>query len=293
MIYDLNLSVSYKYQTPAGTSRHLVRVAPRDIADIQIVHSQQLTIRPQPAEQSVFTDFFGNTAHDLLLMGEHDELIIQITSRVERLAMAASQIPDISLANLPDLIADIHEMGPDSPHHFLGMSPRVRPRKLTTDFARDALSADCSTIEAVRMIGSALHNYLAFDSTATTVDTPLETAFTQRRGVCQDFTHIMIACLRGVGIPAGYVSGVIRTIPPEGQPRLEGADAMHAWVRAWCGPDIGWFEYDPTNAMDVANEHIVIAYGRDYFDVAPTKGVLRTVGQHEGTQSVDLVEVPA
>ena len=122
-----------------------------------------------------------------------------------------------------------------------------------------------------------------------TVDTPAIDAFERRHGVCQDFSHIMIACLRSIGIPAGYVSGFLRTIPPEGQQRLEGADAMHAWVRAWCGIESGWIEYDPTNALRVGQDHIVVARGRDYGDTAPVKGVLRTAGTQTTGHKVDVI----
>ena len=148
-----------------------------------------------------------------------------------------------------------------------------------------------SAFDAVRAVGEALHRTLRYDDEATTVDTPMIEAFRNRNGVCQDFSHIMIACLRGIGIPAGYVSGFLRTIPPPGKPRLEGADAMHAWVRAWCGIDMGWVEYDPTNGMLVGADHIVVARGRDYFDVAPVKGVMRSFGEHTTKQSVDVVPV--
>jgi transglutaminase-like putative cysteine protease len=136
-----------------------------------------------------------------------------------------------------------------------------------------------------------IHRDFAYDRESTDVDTaPLE-AFNLRKGVCQDFVHVMIAGLRGVGIPAGYVSGFLRTIPPKGKPRLEGADAMHAWVRAWCGQHTGWVEFDPTNAMLAGPDHITIGHGRDYADISPIVGVLRTSGGHEAKQSVDVIRV--
>jgi transglutaminase-like putative cysteine protease len=121
------------------------------------------------------------------------------------------------------------------------------------------------------------------------VDTEPGHAFAEGRGVCQDFSHVMIAGLRAVGIPAGYVSGFLRTEPPAGQPRLAGADAMHAWVRAWCGAETGWIDYDPTNHMMVGTDHIVVAVGRDYSDVAPVKGAVRSAGVQASHHSVDLV----
>jgi transglutaminase-like putative cysteine protease len=134
---------------------------------------------------------------------------------------------------------------------------------------------------------------MRFDAAATTVETPATEAFAARHGVCQDFTHIMIIALRSLGIPAGYVSGYLRTLPPPGQERLEGADAMHAWVSAWCGPGVGWVEYDPTNAVFAGTDHIVVAYGRDYADVAPVRGAMRTAGGQTSSQSVDVAPVGA
>jgi transglutaminase-like putative cysteine protease len=121
------------------------------------------------------------------------------------------------------------------------------------------------------------------------VDTPATEAFAKQRGVCQDFSHIMIACLRGIGIPAGYVSGFLRTLPPPGKPKLEGADAMHAWVHAWCGDAAGWVEFDPTNDCFVGADHIVVARGRDYSDVAPIKGAMRIAGDQKSRQAVDVI----
>ena len=143
--------------------------------------------------------------------------------------------------------------------------------------------------ETVSAIGQALFAHMRFDANATTVDTTPSEAFAKRRGVCQDFSHIMIACLRGIGIPAGYVSGFLCTKPPPGKPRLEGADAMHAWVQAWCGEAAGWVEFDPTNNCLAGGDHIVVAHGRDYGDVAPVKGTMRISGNQKSRQAVDVI----
>jgi transglutaminase-like putative cysteine protease len=130
-----------------------------------------------------------------------------------------------------------------------------------------------------------------YDPTATAVSTPLTEAFTKRGGVCQDFAHIMIAGLRGLGIPARYVSGYIRTIPPPGKPRLEGADASHAWVSVWCGVEFGWLDLDPTNGIHVGNDHIVVAIGRDYADVSPIDGMIHGSGGQKLVVTVDVIPI--
>ncbi len=137
-----------------------------------------------------------------------------------------------------------------------------------------------------------MHADFVFDSSATDVKTPASQAFAARRGVCQDFAHIMISGLKGLGLPAAYVSGYLRTIPPAGQPRLEGADATHAWVALWCGDQLGWIGFDPTNAVLAQNDHIVLATGRDYSDVAPIDGIILAPGGQTLTVQVDVIPEP-
>ena len=128
-----------------------------------------------------------------------------------------------------------------------------------------------------------------YDAKATDVSTSAEEAFAARRGVCQDFSHIMICGLRGLGLPAAYVSGYLRTLPPPGQKRLQGADATHAWVALWCGEDRGWVGFDPTNNLVARNDHVVLAVGRDYSDVAPIKGLILTPGDQSLKVEVDVI----
>jgi len=291
MLYDLSLVFDYEYQTPAGSSRHMLRVLPRDIPGVQRAIATELLVSPQPAEISAFRDFFGNKANDVFVRGEHSVFRITMRSRLERTSPNATQADGLELDRLPDALGAIHSLTPDAPHHFLGRSRLIRPSRQTRTFAQDAMAGAVTVTEVVHRIGFAIHSAMTFDPKATDVDTAHEDAFHARRGVCQDFSHIMIACLRSVGIPAGYVSGYLRTIPPPGAQKLTGADAMHAWVRAWCGPQQGWVEYDPTNALHIGDQHVVVAYGRDYSDVSPSKGMLRTFGSHLSSQAVDLVEL--
>ncbi|MHA7835364.1 MAG: transglutaminase-like domain-containing protein, partial [Algiphilus sp.] len=196
-------------------------------------------------------------------------------------------------AALADELASIRSLASDAPVHFIGASPLVPAIADIADYARACVRPEMSAFDAVRAVGAALHADLRYDSEATEVDTPIREAFAQRHGVCQDFSHIMLGALRAIGIPAGYVSGFLRTEPPPGQPRLEGADAMHAWVRAWCGFEMGWVEYDPTNDLMVSADHVVIAYGRDYSDIAPVRGSFRSSGSHTSEQAVDVLPIEA
>ncbi len=156
-----------------------------------------------------------------------------------------------------------------SPHHFTGTSPRIQPDRPSPAMPAGASSAACRCLARWPPSTPRCSRH-AVRFGCHDVSTPAREAFALRHGVCQDFSHIMITALRALGIPAGYVSGLLRTRPPKGQPRLEGADAMHAWVMAWCGEEAGWVEFDPTNGVRVANDHVVIAHGRDYATSRPS-----------------------
>ena len=290
MIYDIKIRIAYEYRWPSAASRHLLRLFPKTLPGEQDVEDLEIEITPEPDERSVFTDFFGNETHDILNRAPHKLLDINAAYRVERSARELAE-PVVMLDQLPEAVEACESLAPFAPVHFLGNSPRVRPSPVFTEYAQDNMGDDPRAAQIMRSIGGALHRDMAFDADATQVDTPHETAFEKRHGVCQDFSHIMIACLRSIGIPAGYVSGYLRTLPPPGKPRLEGADAMHAWVRAWCGPQDGWISYDPTNAMDIGLDHIIVAHGRDYSDVSPVRGVLKTSGEQTSVQQVDVREV--
>ncbi len=291
MLYDIKLSISYDFASPAGAGRQVLRLMPATLPGIQRLILGDLAITPRPQERLSRVDFFGNSITEVAYREAHDSIDFTLTARVERMPL----LTDFSLSpNMPLLEAELlaeRGLTAASPHHFLSSSPRVHCDPQFTDFARSCINPDMGALDMMQAIGLALHNRMTFDPDATTVDTPPLDAFQRGKGVCQDFSHIHIACLRGIGIPAGYVSGFLRTKPPEGEARLEGADAMHAWVRAWCGAQLGWVEYDPTNAIWVGTDHIVVAHGRDYSDVAPVKGILRLSGSQTSKQAVDVIPV--
>ena len=291
MIYDIKLRITYDYANSAVGGRHMLCLAPISLPGVQRVLASRLSVDPEPEEWLEQRDFFANNTAEFSFRGPHDHMTITLLARIERLPQTPSTAASALLRDLPALLDASHDLGPASPLHFRAPSTRVPLDPAMTEFARAALKPGMTVAQAVTAVGRALYNHMKFDSKATTVDTPATEAFAKRRGVCQDFSHIMIACLRGVGIPAGYVSGFLRTLPPPGKPRLEGADAMHAWVRAWAGPAAGWIEFDPTNDIPSGTDHIVVAYGRDYSDVVPIKGTMRMSGRQKHHQAVDVLPV--
>jgi transglutaminase-like putative cysteine protease len=291
MLYDVKLDLHYDYDAPVQGGRHLIRVAPISVPGVQRVVASALSFEPRPHRESHFVDFFGNSVTTIAYDAPHDTLDVRLSARVqvEDIHPPADLSP--KLTSLTAEIARFWSVASDSPHHFLAASPRVQLVTAITDYARDVVGAASSVQSAALALCMAIHRDFAYDPKATDVATKPAEAFALRKGVCQDFAHIMIAGLRGVGIPAGYVSGFLRTLPPPGKARLEGADAMHAWTRVWCGQHAGWIEFDPTNAMIAGPDHISIGHGRDYGDISPIVGVLRTHGGHETRQSVDVIRV--
>ena len=291
MLYDVRLELHYDYKASVHGDRHLVRVAPISIPNVQRVIASSLSFEPRPEQETTFADYFGNLVTTIAYAGRHDHLDVRLTARAQVEDLASP----VDLSPTPDglraeLLA-LWSVAPDSPQHFLSASPRIPLDRDITAYARALAATDQSVYAAAMALCLSIHRDFRYDKDATKVDTGPVEAFALKRGVCQDFAHVMISGLRGLGIPAGYVSGFLRTIPPKGKPRLEGADAMHAWVRVWCGKHAGWIEFDPTNAMLAGPDHITIGHGRDYSDISPIVGVLRTSGSHTAKQSVDVVRV--
>ncbi|MBS0124451.1 transglutaminase family protein [Thetidibacter halocola] len=290
MLYDIRLTLAYDYASPAEASRTLLRILPRDL-DRQEVLEGVVTADPPASWRQEGTDFFGNHTVEMTHEFSLTQLSFTFTGRVRRDETDAGLDLSTTLAELATEIEAIDSIGADSPHHFLAPSPRVPHEPEIAAFARACLKPDMTTLAAAQAVAAALHERFEFDPTATDATTAPIVAFRNRRGVCQDMSHVMIAALREIGIPAGYVSGFLRTVPPKGQERLEGADAMHAWVRCWCGHEMGWIEIDPTNDMLAGADHVTVAFGRDYSDVAPARGSLRTAGAHVSGHGVDVVPV--
>lgn len=289
MRYQLHLAIHYAFERPPGSGRQLLRVQPAQIARVQRADQIALSMQPPPQDQDRFTDFWGFQVTSFTLPPGLSELRFDLTARVERQEPGPRFDLSVPPAELPAELAAAPGLGPAAPHHFLAASPHIPAVPAISAFAASACAGAPTVAAAVEALGQALHAAMTFDPRATEVDTPIATAFAARRGVCQDLSQIMIAGLRSQGIPAAYVSGYLRTLPPPGKPRLVGADAMHAWVRAWTGVEGGWLDYDPTNACFVGGDHITVGAARDYSEAAPVIGMLRMQGLQSGSHAVDIV----
>lgn len=291
MLYDVRLNLHYDYPFPVEGGRHHLRTMPLTLPGMQRVIAANIALSPKPSEQTAFSDFFGNAVTSIAFRKPHDTLDLTMKARI---SVTRPEPPlDISptLEGLKSEIDATLTLDATSPHHFLAGSLHAPLEPAITTYARDSATSSRSVYELAFDLCKRIHADFDYEPDATNVRTLSPEAFRLKAGVCQDFSHVMISGLRGLGVPACYVSGFIRTIPPPGKERLEGADAMHAWVSVWCGREAGWREFDPTNAILAGNDHIVIGYGRDYADVAPIVGVLRTVGRHSSEQSVDVIPV--
>ena len=291
-IYAMRVAFRHEFERPAGAGRQLFRLLPATIPGIQTLERATIRIDPDPAETGEFVDFFGTRVIEIAMPAGITRFELELEAEIRR--ERPEQGLDIS-APLDRLGAEIEgwrRIDGASPHHFLPPTPRIPLSEPIAAHARAATRGAVTVRDAVARLGGALHREMTFTPGATAVDTPPERAFLMRKGVCQDFAQIMVAGLRSLDIPAAYVSGYLRTLPPPGRPRLVGADATHAWVRAWGGAETGWIDHDPTNDCFVSGDHIEIGFGRDYDDVAPVTGVLWLEGTQTATHSVDIEESP-
>ncbi|WP_045834828.1 transglutaminase family protein [Hyphomicrobium sp. 99] len=287
MIFDITHKTHYRYRSMVVQSLHLVHMTPRTLPG-QIVRQHRLTVEPAPASRQDGIDTFGNIDVILDIESQHKELVLIARSTVEKL----SPPPINLLATTPwdrlddKLLAANHER---DVHvlMFRCASRLTSPTLEIAEYAAPSFAPGRPVLDAAMDFTMRMYNDFTFDPHATDVSTPLSQVFRTKRGVCQDFAHAALACLRSLRIPARYVSGYLHTRPPPGRPKLQGADASHAWISVW-SPEYGWVDLDPTNGMIVRDEHVTVAYGRDYDDVSPISGVLRGGGEHSVSVGVDV-----
>jgi transglutaminase-like putative cysteine protease len=287
MKLEVSHRTTYAYRSPVGQSHHLVHLKPRQLARQTVVH-HSLLIEPAPVSSTEITDYFGNAALLLRIEDVHTEFIVHARSTVE---IEPSAPLDLSASAPWEDVAGLARQSNDAAGvealQFICPSRHVPVSADVRRYARSSFPARRPVLAGAMELTRRIFEEFTFDGRATDVSTPIAQVLETRRGVCQDFAHLAIAACRAVRVPARYVSGYLLTRPPPGHTRLKGADASHAWLSVWA-PQTGWTDFDPTNGIMPAGEHITVAYGRDYEDISPISGVLLGGGEQTMTVAVDV-----
>lgn len=299
MRYTVRHTTSYQYNDTVPVCKNILHLRPRDTR-WQACAAFDLRIDPEPDYLVERPDYFGNVLHQFSLDQAHRELVVTTNSEVD-----VQVRPELDVARSPawdQIVRKVAEQIPNNqntqptgqgraalePYLLSLASPRVQIGNKLRDYAAKSFAPGRPILAAAQELVSRIFEEFQFDPEATTVHTPTSEVLRLRRGVCQDFAHLAISCLRSVGLPTRYVSGYVRTQPPPGQPRLIGADASHAWFAVYAC-ELGWVEFDPTNNSTPSSEHITVAWGRDYGDVCPIEGVFVGGGSHTVDVAVDVV----
>ena len=287
MEYRITHRTVYDYSAAVSVSHHAARLLPMQ-GDTQQVSRSSLTITPEPALRKESRDYFGNAVCSFAIQEIHRRFEVVARSQV---AVNAATAPALALSPVWEKVAacfrDPVSPADVAPYEFCMESPHVRLMPDFADFARQSFPPGTPLLVGAQDVMRGIHRDFRYDSVATTIATPIEEVWEKRHGVCQDFAHMAIACLRSLGLAARYVSGYLRTYPAAGKPRLVGADASHAWFAVYC-PVNGWVDFDPTNDVLPSIEHITVAVGRDFSDVSPLSGILTGGGEHKVRVSVDV-----
>lgn len=287
MIYDVSHRTTFSYSRTVSISHHLLHLSPRG-TPLQTCRRHSLMIEPPPTISKQSTDYFGNATTYLTIEEPHDELSIIARSSVDVTAppgRVPSQTPpwDSITAMLREAkdreLLDVYQYAFDSPFTQSGNGAAA--------YAAPSFPAGRPVLEGAIDLMNRIHAEFKYEGGVTDIYTPVDKVLAGRRGVCQDFAHLQISCLRSMGIPARYVSGYLQTIPPEGRERMVGADASHAWLSVWV-PETGWVDLDPTNDLLPGDQHITVAWGRDYGDVSPINGLVLGGGEHDVEVAVDV-----
>jgi transglutaminase-like putative cysteine protease len=287
MIYKIVHRTTYKYKYPVSVGNHVACLKPRTIPRHSLKQSE-LTVKPIPTSITERVDYFGNHLCFFTIEEPHDELTVEARSEVvmEEGSTQSAQ-PSPPWEEVAKMLPRDQHPGALDAYQFCFESPRICLKPDFAAYALKSFTAGRPLDEALLDLTARMHTDFRFDSKVTTVRSPVEDVFEKRRGVCQDFAHVQIACLRSINLAARYVSGYLRTYPPPGQPRLVGADASHAWVSCYC-PELGWLDVDPTNNVVPSNGHVTLAWGRDFGDVSPLHGLILGGGVHTLKVAVDL-----
>lgn len=287
MKYRIIHNTGYDYSAPASLSQNELFLHPRTTPTQDVVDFR-LSIKPEPQYMHSRTDYFGNIVDVFMIQHPHNELSMSATSVVET-SRPITPSPDTTIpweAAVLRLVEHIQPIELEA-YQYIFSSPLVTVHPDTIAYAQLSFPPGTPVLQGAIDLVRRVFTEFSYDKTASTVDTTVEQILVNRRGVCQDFAHFAISCLRGLGLAARYVSGYMETSPPPGKPRLVGADASHAWISVFV-PEFGWVDLDPTNNTINDERYITVAWGRDYGDVSPVKGVVMGGGIHRLSVMVDV-----
>lgn len=290
MKYRVTHTTEYEYEAPVGHCYNEARLLPRVLPQQQVFKAT-LKVDPQPDDHYQRADYFGNCCDYFSILKPHDKLIVSATSEVE--VGAADQLyltEDVPWETVREHLRAGHSWELMEASQFCLDSPSVRISAGLAEYARPSFTEQRPLLDAVHDLMRRIHNEFTYDPEFSTLATPLKEVLEHRSGVCQDFAHLAIGCLRSQGLAARYVSGYIETQPPPGKERLVGADASHAWFSVF-QPGSGWVDFDPTNNQLPKEQHVTVAWGRDFADVTPLKGVAYGGGEHELKVAVDVLRL--
>jgi transglutaminase-like putative cysteine protease len=289
--YKIKHTTTYYYSDFVSLCQNQARLTPKT-DQWQICHHSQIEIIPHPSYLQQYTDYFNNNVTVFEITTQHKQLEVTVISEVELLAATNIDFNNIDLSweKARDLLAN------HTSHELLQAAEFVLPSQLTPidkyikEYALVSFHAEINLISACKDLMARIFHEFYYDPSFSTISTPLSDVFAQKKGVCQDFAHFALACLRSMGLAARYVSGYIETVPPEGQQKLEGADATHAWFAVFV-PGFGWIDFDPTNNVLPCGQHVTLAVGRDFSDVTPLKGVVFGGGAQQLDVAVDMIRL--
>ncbi len=287
MIYRIKHITTYKYSSPVSLCHNLAHLSPRE-APRQRCRETQMQVLPAPAVEKAHVDYFGNPVIFFTVQEPHQKLVVTAEHTTE---ISPFQCPEPSQTlpweSVRDQLASSHDPDGIDAYQYVFDSPYIRASADLAAYAKPSFWPGRPILEAVLDLTKRIYREFRYDPDATNLSTTLAEVLAERHGVCQDFAHLQIGCMRSLGLAARYISGYLLSKPPEGKQRLVGADASHAWISFWC-PGFGWIDADPTNDMVPSDEHIILGWGRDYDDVSPIKGVILGGGQHRVLVSVDV-----
>ncbi|MGB3152298.1 MAG: transglutaminase family protein [Maribacter sp.] len=295
MIFDVTHITEYIYNAPVSYCHNIATLRPRESMGQKLL-DYKIDISPEPTELSERLDFFGNYITRFSIQTEHKKLVVKNKSRVERNycryrdTFYSDSCKSVTLKEALMRLRGTQLETLEAKQYVLESIFIRSTEGLIKKYAEESFRKDRSVFEAALELMQRIYIDFKFVPGFTSVSTPIEVVMQEKKGVCQDFAQIAIACIRSMGLPARYISGYIETLPPEGKKKLVGADASHAWFAVYI-PGFGWVDFDPTNNQIPADQHIVVGWGRDYYDVPPLKGVVYGSGKSALKVAVDISAV--